>query len=134
MALTLAVLLIYNYSTPQDEQMPDISVSKNQILDDFKSLEQKDFGQGVLGGSFYPTYAYFPHDFDGKDGDMFYICAEDGHIVVTHKYKIRVGDSAGAKVEYELIEKWEDYRPPEGRFETYSFDGTSWSEVKNNQP
>ena len=134
LALVIAALLIYNYNL-EDKQSPqltppEVTVSKESILNDFVDLTDKNTPEPVLGGTFYPTYGYFPADFQGKEGDMFYISMEDGHIGYTQKYSIQAIDKTqGNKTTYELIDKWEDYRPPEGRFEKYRYDGSKWAKV-----
>ncbi len=132
-ALALAVFLIYNW-VPEKQESASLNISKEKILKDFENLKDKNIPMAVLGGTFYTTRAYFPLDFSGEAGNVFYVSMEDGHIAVTQKYMLKYEKSSASSYVYDFIQRWEDYRPPQGRFETYSFNGSQWTKEETGAP
>lgn len=124
---------VYYYSSHKAEVISVPSISREIILQDFKDLEDNEIPKGQLGGTFYPTIINFPTDFSGHKGQEFYVTMEDGHIILTQKYLIELIDNEGQQQElmYKVKDNWENFIPPEGKFESYSFDYSKQKWVKN---
>ena len=132
--LAVGAYIIYNLGLSNPGTDPIANIDKKAILQDFSDLRDNNVPPGTLGGSFYPTYLFFPKDFQGKNGDEFYLSMEDGHIMLTQKYIIQPQVSKDGKptqLLYQVKDTWENYRPPLGKFETYSFNGEIWNKEES---
>lgn len=123
--------IIFQYGEGREIKAP-ASISKNDILTDFADLKDNDIPAGKLGGTYYTTHISFPDDFTGDQGDEFYVSMEDGHNTLTQRYIIeQIGASKekSGKLVYKLKVSWENYVPPTGKYETYKYDGKSWTKM-----
>lgn len=115
------------------EIVPPASIDKEAVMTDFADLKDNDVPAGKVGGAYYTTQIAFPDDFVGDQGDEFYVSLEDGHVALTQRYIIEeVGATKekSGKLIYKLKANWENFVPPAGKYETYKYDGKSWSLVE----
>lgn len=121
----LIAFLFYQSETANHAKLPPV-ISKEEILTDFQDLEDNDIPEGKLGGNFYVTHLYFPAGFQGQKGDVFYVSLEDGHIVITQYYIIQKEQDESEKLIYRVKDTWENFQPPDGKYETYVNNEGKW--------
>ncbi len=124
--------MIYQYGDGKTIAPPQ-SISKQDVMKDFADLKgNKDIPSATLGGNYFATEVFFPDDYVGEQGDEFYVSMEDGHVMLTQKYIIEVigasKDKSG-KLLYKLKDNWENFRPPAGKYESYKYDGKTWTKA-----
>lgn len=129
MALVLIAMVVY-YSG-NNNQYQDIapSITREAILDDFKEFSSHQKESKSLPGDFKSTDAFFPAGFNGFEGDEFYITVQTEQTIATLKYVIRgkVEKPQNAQqLEYKLKDTWENFRPPQSKFESYHLQGNKW--------
>ncbi|MEA2498204.1 MAG: hypothetical protein QOH26_609 [Actinomycetota bacterium] len=76
------------------ERPPGVTKPMIEVLNYFETLPEEDLpDQGALGGTMRPTILAFPHDFEGRTGEIFHVVGEDGHLVLTWTYRVHPGGS-----------------------------------------
>ncbi len=131
----LVVFLAVFFLIYQNDKMQDINnisfISKDDLVKDFANLkDNQDLPEPVLGGTFHAVEMYFPADFMGQKGDAFYVYMEDGHIGVTQYYLIHPeSEDEKAPLTYKVKDSWENFRIPEGKYESYDFTEQVWKKV-----
>ena len=123
--------IIFKYGDGQEIVAPT-SISKQAVLADFADLQNNEIPEAELGGAYFTTAISFPDDFVGDQGDEFYVSMEDGHVTLTQRYIIeQIGASEGksGKLVYKLKANWENFTPPAGKYETFKYDGKTWTTV-----
>ncbi|HRW12015.1 MAG TPA: hypothetical protein P5549_02710 [Syntrophomonas sp.] len=129
-ALALAAYFLYAHNqTETVRETP--AISQQEIFADFADLADNDIPKATLGGTFFTTDVFFPADFLGEAGDEFYVTMEDGHTQYTQRYIIatEVQKDLSVKLVYQPKANWEGFRPPDGKYESYQFDGEKWTQT-----
>lgn len=127
MALVLIGLIVY--SSGSDNYQVDPSLSKQSILKEFLDLSNYQPDLKSLPGSYKATDIYFPQDFNGYKGDEFYVTMQDEQNVATIKYIIAEKDAKKGTLVYKLKDIWKDFKPPQGKFETYHWQENQWTKI-----
>lgn len=128
--VSLVLLVIIGYMF-EGGKMPT-GLEKELILNDFVDIRDNEIPEGTMGGSFYVTNVCFPSDFVGKEGDLFYVLLEDGHVGMTQKYTIKAAEKDGEKhLTYELTENFEDFTLPPGKFINYEYQGGKYHLIED---
>lgn len=133
----MVAFMIFKYGDGR-EIVPPQSISKQDVLNDFADLQDNQgIPSGTLGGNYFTTEVFYPDDYIGDQGDEFYVSMEDGHDMLTQKYTIKeIGSTQekSGKLQYELKDNWENFKPPAGKYESYKYDGKKWTKVPATQP
>lgn len=121
----IAALLYYN-------QQSDITplpqaITRDSVLQVFKT-QTGQIPDDLIKAGYSPTDIYFPGDYEGQAGDEFYVSLAQGEKYLTLKYVIRAKDSDD-KLEYFNKDKWENFKPPAGKFEQYQLQDGAWKKV-----
>jgi len=119
----IALLFFYNSSGKDLFTFEPEIVKKEEILNDFKKLA--DDKQTSTGEVINIKYIFFPLDYTGEAGDLFYAGKEMGDNYFTEKYLIKKTDD-GRDLIYILKDTWENVRLPEAKFETYIRENNEW--------
>jgi len=119
----IALLFFYNSSGKDLFTFEPETVKKEEILNDFKKLA--DDKQTSTGEVINIKYIFFPLDYTGEAGDLFYVGKETGDNYFTEKYLIKKTDD-GRDLIYILKDTWENVRLPEAKFETYIRENNEW--------
>ncbi len=130
LALALVAYFLFAHNQTETKQPPP-SISRQEIFADFADLADNDIPEATLGGTFFTTDVFFPADFIGEAGDEFYVTMEDGHNQYTQRYIIETKVQKDLSVEliYKPKANWQGFRPPEGKYESYKFDGEKWTQA-----
>ncbi|MEN6460329.1 MAG: hypothetical protein ABFC94_03020 [Syntrophomonas sp.] len=133
-ALAIVAVVLY-YSGNNNQYLNNEPViTRETILNEFKDFAGHQKESKSLVGDFKTTDIFFPADFDGYQGDEFYVTVQDGQTIATLKYVIKEKVEKSAKttqLEYRLKDTWRNFKPPQGKFETYHLQGNKW--VGNNK-
>lgn len=130
LALALLAYFLYTYNQTETVKAPP-SITRQEIFADFADLADNDIPEATLGGTFFTTDVFFPADFIGEAGDEFYVTMEDGHTLYTQRYIIEMVNQKDLPVKliYKPKVNWEGFRPPDGKYESYKFDGEKWTQA-----
>ncbi|HHW60763.1 MAG TPA: hypothetical protein GX404_02550 [Syntrophomonadaceae bacterium] len=118
-------LFIYQSQYSHQVNIPPV-ISKNEILNDFKDDDVPD---GV-GETLSVTHIFFPVGFQGQKGDVFYVTMKTGDKVLTRYYIIQEDKNNHDALDYNVKETWEDFQPPDGKYQTFVHSHGQWKEKK----
>jgi hypothetical protein len=121
----IAAFLYYN-------QQSDIApvpqeITQDSVLQAFKN-QTKQIPDDLLKAGYQPTDVYFTDDYEGQAGDEFYVSLAQGEKFITLKYVVRAKDS-NDKLEYYCKDRWENFKPPAGKFQQYQLQDGAWKKV-----
>ena len=73
---------------------------------------------------------YFPRDYQGESGEVFYISSENENGPITYKYRIEEIEVGGVKeLQYKLEQTWDGIKIPEDKFDAYRMEEGKWVEI-----
>ncbi|MGI5920445.1 MAG: hypothetical protein ACOX6I_01760 [Syntrophomonadaceae bacterium] len=127
LALIVVAAVVYYSGNNQGIDI-EPSISRQTILNDFKNLsDQKQ--ELAFDDSYHTTDVFFPESFNGYKGDEFYITVQSQTNITTLKYIIQEKggeNEQGPRLEYKLKDTWDNFKPPQGKFETYHLQDNEW--------
>ncbi len=73
---------------------------------------------------------YFPLDYKGEAGEVFYLSVQNNNGPITYKYRIEENETEAVKeLEFNLEQTWEGIKIPEHKFDTYRMEDGQWVEI-----
>ncbi|KUG03467.1 hypothetical protein ASZ90_019103 [hydrocarbon metagenome] len=73
---------------------------------------------------------FFPRDYRGESGEVFYISSENDNGYITYKYRIEEIEAGTVKeLQYKLEQTWEGIKIPEDKFDAYRMEDGQWVEI-----
>lgn len=127
-ALVIVGMIVYYSGDNSQYPETESSITRKTILNDFKDFTGHKNEAKSLAGNFKTTDIFFPDDFNGSQGDEFYVTVQNGQLIATLKYVITEKDGNTRQLEYILKDTWENFKPPQGKFETYHLQDNKWVE------
>jgi hypothetical protein len=122
----IAAFFYYNQQ-PSDITTVPQAIKQQSVLQTFKA-QTAQLPEDLTKAAYHPDGIYFPGDYQGQAGNEFYVSLAQGEKYLTLKYMIRATDSAD-RLEYYCKDRWENYRPPAGKFEQYQLQDGAWEKV-----
>lgn len=119
-------LFIYQSQCTHQVRMPP-AISKSEILNDFKDQDVPD---DSIEETLSITHIFFPSGFQGQKGDVFYVTMKTGDKVLTRYYIIQEDKNNPEALDYNVKETWEDFQPPDGKYQTFVHSDGQWKERK----
>jgi hypothetical protein len=126
--IALAIVGMVVYYSGSFNQYPETEsfITREAILNDFKDFSGHQSESKTLAGNYKTTDIFFPADYNGSQGDEFYVTVQDGQAITTLKYVIKEKANKPHQLEYQLKDTWENFKPPQGKFETYHLQENKW--------
>lgn len=121
-ALCLIAAVVY-YSGQESYTPGPEPITREAVLDAFTG--PTGIPEDLLRDNYHPADLYFSGDYEGNAGDEFYVTLAAGDKTITLKYLIRSVGSP-AQLEYYCKDRWEEYKPPAGKFEHYVMQNNAW--------
>lgn len=76
------------------------------------------------------TSIYFPLNYNGYNGEVFYVCAENMNGPITYKYRIEeIGDKEIKELQFKLEQTWEGIKIPADKFNAYHIEDGQFVEL-----
>ncbi len=73
---------------------------------------------------------YFPLDYKGTAGEVFYVSTENDDGPITYKYRIEEIEAAAVnELEFELDQTWEGIKIPADKFDAFCLEDGQWVEM-----
>jgi hypothetical protein len=129
-ALVIVGIVVYYSGSYNQYPVTESYITKESILNNFKNFSGYQNDAKTLTGNYKTTDIFFPADYSGSQGDEFYVTIQDGQTVITLKYVIKERSDKPHQLEYQLKDTWENFKPPQGKFETYHLQDNRWMERK----
>jgi hypothetical protein len=121
------LIVAFLYYNQQSEVTPiPPTLSEDSVLESFQQKSQ--IPEELAQTGYEATDIFFPDDYQGQAGDEFYVTLAQGDKFLTFKYLIRTQEK-GEELEYYLKDKWENYKPPAGKFRQYQRQDSGWKEI-----
>lgn len=118
----IALFLFRNLEMDNTIDDPTQTLSKSRIMDSI--LADSELNQNG-------STIYFPLNYEGKTGEVFYVCVENSNGPISYKYRIEemMKSEAVKMLEYSLDQSWEGVRLPAGKFDAFRLEGGQWVEI-----
>lgn len=126
-AVFCAIAAFFYYNQQSDNITVPPAITQQSVLQAFKT-QNAQLPDDLVQAGYHPDGIYFPGDYQGQAGNEFYVSLAQGEKYLTLKYMIRATDSPD-KLEYYCKDRWENYRPPAGKFEQYQLQDGAWEKV-----